>query len=121
MQIRCVAELVDDLEGGRLLAFDAIVDRMPNRRLSNTRADWIWESTALSATDVDPFVDPADLSDWRSAEAVRQGFSLGNLVPAINETDFYICGPTVWTDAVGRDAREYGAKNEQIHAERFSW
>lgn len=59
--------------------------------------------------------------DWRSAEAVRQGFSLGNLVPAINETDFYICGPTVWTDAVGRDAREYGAKNEQIHAERFSW
>ncbi|MGV1034526.1 MAG: ferric reductase-like transmembrane domain-containing protein [Microbacteriaceae bacterium] len=59
--------------------------------------------------------------DWRSAEAVRQGFSLGNLVPAIAETDFYVCGPTAWTDAVGADARAYGATNEQIHAERFNW
>ncbi|MFM6973681.1 MAG: ferric reductase-like transmembrane domain-containing protein [Agromyces sp.] len=59
--------------------------------------------------------------DWRSADAVRKGFTLGNLVPAIPETDFYICGPTDWTEAVGRDVRSFGGKSDHIHAERFSW
>ena len=59
--------------------------------------------------------------DWRSADAVQQGFTMGHLVPAITETDFYICGPNEWTEAVGRDVRAYGGKTEQIHAERFSW
>lgn len=59
--------------------------------------------------------------DWRSADAVQQGFTMGHLVPAITETDFYICGPNEWTEAVGRDVRAHGGKTEQIHAERFSW
>lgn len=63
----------------------------------------------------------AGAEDWRSAEAVQQGFTLGHLVPAVKETDFYICGPNEWTEAVGRDVRAYGGKTEQIHAERFSW
>lgn len=59
-------------------------------------------------------------NEWRSAEAISQGFTLGHLVPAISETDFYICGPDGWTEAVGRDIRAFGGKNSQIHAERFS-
>lgn len=59
--------------------------------------------------------------DWRSADAKAQGFTLANTVPMIKETDVYLCGPSEWNEAVGRDARALGAKSSQIHAERFSW
>lgn len=60
-------------------------------------------------------------NDWRSADAATQRFTLGHLVPEVGETDFYICGPNEWTEAVGRDIRAHGGRTEQIHAERFSW
>lgn len=51
--------------------YDGIVDRLPNRRISDTRAEWIW---ADSAKVVDPgignpFGDPHDFSAWREAPA----------------------------------------------------
>ena len=63
----------------------------------------------------------AGRADWRSADAATKGFTLGNLVPNIPETDFYICGPGEWTEALGRNIRALGGHSGQIHAERFSW
>lgn len=59
--------------------------------------------------------------DWRSADAAEKGFTLQHLVPGVAETDFYICGPGEWTEAVGNDIRKLGGRPAQIHAERFSW
>lgn len=52
-------------------AFDGIVDRIPSRQLSDTRAEWIWND-ATKVVDPragNPFGEPHDFSGWRQAPA----------------------------------------------------
>ncbi len=47
--------------------------------------------------------------------------SLADLVPALTDTDVYICGPQPWADVVEADARACGVPVAFIHRERFGW
>jgi predicted ferric reductase len=64
---------------------------------------------------------PSGVSTWLPADAVRDGISLSTIVPELESSDIYICGPRPWTDAVVRDARSGGVPKKQIHYERFDW
>jgi predicted ferric reductase len=41
--------------------------------------------------------------------------------PTLAETDLYVCGPRVWSDAILADAKAAGASDDQLHRERFDW
>lgn len=64
---------------------------------------------------------PAGVSTWLPADAARAGITLRTIVPELEQSDVYICGPRPWTDAVVRDARAGGVPRKQIHYERFDW
>jgi len=64
---------------------------------------------------------PTGVSTWLPADAARAGITLRKIVPEVQHSDVYICGPRPWTDAVVRDARACGVGKKQIHFERFDW
>ncbi|WP_241979980.1 ferredoxin reductase family protein [Cryobacterium glaciale] len=64
---------------------------------------------------------PTGVSTWLPADAARAGITLRTIVPELDQSDIYICGPRPWTDAVVRDARAGGVPKKQIHYERFDW
>ena len=47
--------------------------------------------------------------------------ALPSVVPDLGNRDIYICGPADFADAVGTTARRYGASDDQIHSEVFSF
>jgi predicted ferric reductase len=64
---------------------------------------------------------PRGTTGWLTDSAAREGLSLAALVPELDDTDVYVCGPRGWSDAVIVDALSSGLKPEQIHHERFDW
>ena len=64
---------------------------------------------------------PHGVSTWLPVDAARAGVTLRKIVPELERSDIYICGPRPWTDAVVRDARVGGVPKKQIHYERFDW
>lgn len=58
---------------------------------------------------------------WLTDAAERQGLDLRALVPAVADSDLYVCGPRGWAEGVIREARAAGLAPEQIHHERFDW
>ena len=58
---------------------------------------------------------PRQYADVDDAEALRR------MVPAIEEAEVYVCGPTAWSEAVVAAARRAGVPAARIHEERFSW
>jgi ferredoxin-NADP reductase len=58
---------------------------------------------------------------WLTDAAERQGLDLRALVPAVAESDLYVCGPRGWAEGVIAEARAAGLAPEQIHHERFDW
>ena len=58
---------------------------------------------------------------WLSEAAEQQGLSLAAFVPAIADSDVYVCGPLGWSEAVVAEARSAGLRPEQVHHERFDW
>ncbi|WAH95423.1 ferredoxin reductase family protein [Arthrobacter sp. MMS18-M83] len=46
---------------------------------------------------------------------------LRDYVPDIGDADVYICGPSAWARNVLADAKSAGAREEQLHYERFDW
>ncbi|WP_394552912.1 ferric reductase-like transmembrane domain-containing protein [Agromyces sp. MMS24-JH15] len=58
---------------------------------------------------------------WLMTAAERQGLSLAALVPRLDDTDLYVCGPRAWAEGVLAEARAAGLAPEQIHHERFDW
>ncbi|WP_344379018.1 ferredoxin reductase family protein [Agromyces tropicus] len=58
---------------------------------------------------------------WLTADAERQGLDLQALVPAVADSDLYVCGPRGWSEGVISEARAAGLAPEQIHHERFDW
>ncbi|GAB3271931.1 ferric reductase-like transmembrane domain-containing protein [Sinomonas notoginsengisoli] len=41
--------------------------------------------------------------------------------PPLADSDLYVCGPRNWSDAVLADAKAAGARDAQLHRERFDW
>jgi NAD(P)H-flavin reductase len=64
---------------------------------------------------------PAQKPGWLPEAAARAGHRLTSYVPNLADSDVYICGPAAWARAVIDDARAAGAKEEQLHYERFDW
>ncbi len=62
-----------------------------------------------------------DAAGWLPAEAADAGYRLLDYAPDLADADIYICGPSAWTRHVIADAKSSGAKDEQIHNERFDW
>jgi predicted ferric reductase len=58
---------------------------------------------------------PAQAAAWPDPQALR------HLVPAIAESDLYVCGPERWMDAVKAAAFAAGLLAEHFHEERFTW
>ncbi|MBM7505625.1 ferric reductase-like transmembrane domain-containing protein [Agromyces aurantiacus] len=58
---------------------------------------------------------------WLTDAAERQGLDLATLVPAVADSDLYVCGPRGWSEGVIEQARAAGLASEQIHHERFDW
>ena len=58
---------------------------------------------------------------WLTDAAERQGLDLTSLVPAVADSDLYVCGPRGWSEGVIAEARAAGLAPEQIHHERFDW
>ncbi|ROR83329.1 Predicted ferric reductase [Plantibacter flavus] len=64
---------------------------------------------------------PNGIDTWMSAESISRGVTIESVFPQLLESDLYVCGPSVWTDLVVRDARAAGLPEQQIHVERFDW
>ncbi|UOQ88319.1 ferredoxin reductase family protein [Agromyces endophyticus] len=58
---------------------------------------------------------------WLPDSAERQGLDLAALVPAVRDSDLYVCGPRGWAEHLIAEARAAGLSPEQIHHERFDW
>ena len=58
---------------------------------------------------------------WLTDAAERQGLDLTSLVPAVADSDLYVCGPRGWSEGVIAEARAARLAPEQIHHERFDW
>ena len=58
---------------------------------------------------------------WLTDAAEQQGLDLTTLVPAVADSDLYVCGPRGWAEGVIAEARAAGLAPEQIHHERFDW
>lgn len=55
---------------------------------------------------------------WSS---LAQPATLTGLVPDIAQRDVYICGPSLWADAVESEARAAGVGPDSVHRETFAW
>jgi predicted ferric reductase len=64
---------------------------------------------------------PKGISTWMSEGDYNRGVTLRSSFPDLLQSDLYVCGPTVWTDLVVRDAKALGLPSHQIHTERFDW
>ena len=64
---------------------------------------------------------PQGTNTWLPEDAVASGYGLASYVPDIADSDVYICGPAGWASDVISSARAAGARQEQIHHERFDW
>lgn len=42
-------------------------------------------------------------------------------VPDLADRDVYLCGPTAWTEGVGRLVRAAGVPDDRVHTESFGW
>lgn len=58
---------------------------------------------------------------WLPDAAEREGLGLAALVPAVADSDLYVCGPRGWAEQLIAEARAVGLAPEQIHHERFDW
>ncbi|WP_395245886.1 ferric reductase-like transmembrane domain-containing protein [Agromyces sp. MMS24-K17] len=58
---------------------------------------------------------------WLTPAAEQEGLDLRSLVPAVAESDLYVCGPRGWAEHVLAQARAAGLAPEQLHHERFDW
>lgn len=54
-------------------------------------------------------------TDPSGAEALRR------LVPDLDDSDVYVCGPPAWVRAVVADLRAAGVAEEALHVETFAW
>lgn len=66
-------------------------------------------------------IGPRGASGWLAAADIARGVSLRGAVPAIAESEVYICGPTAWADAIEAEVRADGVRTQHIHRERFDW
>ena len=64
---------------------------------------------------------PHGQDSWMSGADLQRGVTITSVFPHLLESDLFVCGPAVWSDAVIRDARAVGLPEEQIHIERFDW
>ncbi|MGY2744737.1 ferredoxin reductase family protein [Arthrobacter sp. UYCu723] len=64
---------------------------------------------------------PAGGRSWLPETAARAGHGLAYYAPNLGDSDIYICGPVAWARSVIHDARAAGAREEQLHYERFDW
>lgn len=62
-----------------------------------------------------------DPENWRPGNSSFEDYELKDLVPSLQESDVYICGPAHWSRLVAKDAKKSGLANHQIHWERFNW
>ncbi len=60
-------------------------------------------------------------NSWLPESAVQSGHRLASYAPQIADSDVYICGPDAWARSVIGAARAAGAREEQLHYERFDW
>jgi predicted ferric reductase len=58
---------------------------------------------------------------WLPEAAVHSGHRLASYAPDIAGSDVYVCGPDAWARSVITAARAAGARDEQLHYERFDW
>jgi ferredoxin-NADP reductase len=58
---------------------------------------------------------------WLPEAAVHSGHRLASYAPDIAGSDVYVCGPDAWARSVIMAARAAGARDEQLHYERFDW
>lgn len=64
---------------------------------------------------------PAGARTWLPESAARSGHQLASYAPGVADADVYICGPEAWARSVIHDARTAGAREDQLHYERFDW
>jgi predicted ferric reductase len=57
----------------------------------------------------------------RGRGAIDDVDALRRLVPALRQTDVFVCGPDEWMAAVADTARRAGLPDDQLHLERFTW
>jgi predicted ferric reductase len=58
---------------------------------------------------------PRGAAKWSDRDALLR------MVPDLQHTDVFVCGPDAWMDAVVTAARQAGLPDDQLHQERFSW
>jgi ferredoxin-NADP reductase len=56
-----------------------------------------------------------------AARGLPELIALRRWIPDLTERDVFLCGPTAWTNGVGRLALAAGVPSERIHTESFGW
>jgi predicted ferric reductase len=96
-------------------------------RASTANETYLWNEMATMATSRRAAFytmvgrRPKGISTWMSEDEYARGVSLRSIFSDLLQSDLYVCGPTVWSDLVVRDARALGLPSHQIHTERFDW
>lgn len=60
-------------------------------------------------------------SVFGSAAGTNELRALHRWVPDVADHDVFVCGPTAWTENVGRLLVAAGVPNDRIHTENFGW
>jgi predicted ferric reductase len=56
-----------------------------------------------------------------AATGMPELIALRRWIPDLAERDFFVCGPTAWTEGVERLALAAGVPSDRIHSESFGW
>jgi predicted ferric reductase len=58
---------------------------------------------------------------WLAAADLARGVTTRSVLPDLERSDVYLCGPDAWADVAEAAVREAGAAPASIHRERFGW